>query len=39
MQSQRFRQQIVAPSRQAGFGPPSGARREDLSTPGTGAFR
>ena len=39
MQSNRFRQNIIAPSRQAAFGPPSGAHREHLKTPGSGAFR
>lgn len=35
MQSQRFRQHIIAPSRQAAFGPPSRAQRGDLTTPGS----
>ena len=39
MQSQRFSQQIVAPARQAAFGPPARGHREDLTTPGSSALR
>jgi hypothetical protein len=39
MQSNRFRQHIIAPSRQAAFGPPSAPHREHLKTPASAAFR